>query len=159
MRRPLPITCRSIASFVCHRGKRGTKFLLLKRQESRGGFWQPVSGGIEQGESAAKAAIREVREETGLKIREMYSVDQLEMFYNIRKDSIRLAPVFVAFVAEPEPVKLCREHSEYQWVNVRSALRLLPFEEQRRLLEYVNDQFVRREPEPLLRIRLGGRND
>jgi dATP pyrophosphohydrolase len=159
MRRDLPIICRSIAAFVCHRSRHGTKFLLLQRQVSRGGFWQPVSGGIEQGESAAQAAIREIREETSLDIQEMYSADQLEMFYHVGKDCIRIAPVFVAFVTSAEPVKLCREHSDHKWVGLHGAMELLAFEEQRRLLKYVRDNFVRRPPEPRLRVALGERDD
>jgi lipoyl(octanoyl) transferase len=40
--------------------------LLLKRTERDGGFWQPVTGLLEDGETAAAAAAREVREETGI---------------------------------------------------------------------------------------------
>jgi lipoyl(octanoyl) transferase len=41
------------------------RVLLLKRAPGRGGFWQPVTGRIEPGETAAEAARRELREETG----------------------------------------------------------------------------------------------
>lgn len=33
-------------------------------------FWQPITGGIENGETAPQAALREVREETGLHLGE-----------------------------------------------------------------------------------------
>ena len=41
------------------------RVLLLRRTEARGGFWQPVTGRLEPGESHAQAARRELREETG----------------------------------------------------------------------------------------------
>ena len=41
-------------------------FLLLKRIPSRGGFWQPVTGGVNAGEDFTLAAKREVQEETGI---------------------------------------------------------------------------------------------
>jgi 8-oxo-dGTP pyrophosphatase MutT (NUDIX family) len=40
--------------------------LLLRLCPARGGFWQPVTGSVEPGETAAEAALREAREETGL---------------------------------------------------------------------------------------------
>jgi lipoyl(octanoyl) transferase len=39
--------------------------LLLKRAPERGGFWQPVTGRMEPGESPLETARRELREETG----------------------------------------------------------------------------------------------
>lgn len=43
----------------------GGEVLLLERREPPG-FWQSVTGSLEWGESAAAAALRELREETGL---------------------------------------------------------------------------------------------
>ena len=40
--------------------------MLLKLNAETGGFWQPVTGGVEQGESIASAAGRESDEETSL---------------------------------------------------------------------------------------------
>lgn len=48
---------------------RGGEVLLLERCRPPG-YWQSVTGSLEWGESARAAAIREVREETGLEIRE-----------------------------------------------------------------------------------------
>lgn len=41
-------------------------YLLLKRVASHGGFWQSVTGSLEEGETHRQAAVREVREETGI---------------------------------------------------------------------------------------------
>ena len=40
--------------------------LLLHRSPDHGGYWHVVAGGVEPGETAAGAAERELREETGL---------------------------------------------------------------------------------------------
>ena len=43
------------------------EFLLLRRSEPAG-FWQSVTGSLEAGEGARLAAVRELREETGLQV-------------------------------------------------------------------------------------------
>lgn len=42
------------------------KYLLLRRVASYGGFWQTVTGSLEENETHRQAAVREVLEETGI---------------------------------------------------------------------------------------------
>lgn len=44
------------------------EILLLKVKTEQLSFWQPITGGIENGESSEIACIREIFEETGLEI-------------------------------------------------------------------------------------------
>jgi dATP pyrophosphohydrolase len=53
----------------------GRRYLLLKRIESQGGFWQSVTGSLEDGETHRQAAVREVWEETGIRAREEEMID------------------------------------------------------------------------------------
>lgn len=49
---------------------RGDAVLLVERGKAPGiGLWAPVGGGIEPGETAEAAALREVAEETGVTVR------------------------------------------------------------------------------------------
>jgi dATP pyrophosphohydrolase len=53
-----------VAVFVARRY--GRQVLLLHRVPSDGSYWHVVAGEVEAGESARQAALRELREETGL---------------------------------------------------------------------------------------------
>src|ERR1044071_2560203 len=62
---PRPETIRLIKVLVHDDVHDGQRVLLLHRRPERGNFWQPITGAIEDGESPAEAARREVLEETG----------------------------------------------------------------------------------------------
>jgi len=55
---------------------RGERLLYIQRAEALafGGYWCPLSGKVEPGESQAHAVVREVREEVGLEVRAVRKV-------------------------------------------------------------------------------------
>jgi 8-oxo-dGTP pyrophosphatase MutT (NUDIX family) len=57
-------TRAEVAVFVTRTGD--GEVLLLRRSPEHGGYWHVVAGGVEPGETAAGAAVRELQEETGL---------------------------------------------------------------------------------------------
>src|SRR5579862_9241477 len=73
--------------------------LALRRAAGRSaGSWETVHGSIELGETPTEAALRELREETGLVPSRLYNVSRVESFYQHRTDDVALIPVFAAFV-------------------------------------------------------------
>ena len=46
--------------------RRGDEFLVAHRSPDSGSYWHTIAGGVEEGEKSDAAAIRELREETGL---------------------------------------------------------------------------------------------
>ena len=58
--------------------------------------WQTVHGSIEPGETAWAAALREVREETSLAVRELYQLDHVNVFYMACNDTVPLAAAIPA---------------------------------------------------------------
>ena len=56
-----------VEAIVFRRNSNTIEYLLLKRLPDRNGFWQPVTGGLEEGETLVEALRREIREETGIK--------------------------------------------------------------------------------------------
>ena len=76
------------------------EFLLLHRSGRDGSpFWQGVSGWIEAGEPPHLAALRELREETGLEAVELYSVDALFDLYAWSRGTVEAIVPFAALVA------------------------------------------------------------
>jgi len=80
------------------------------------GSWEAVHGHIEPGERPADAALRELREETGLTPLRMYNLSRVELFYQHRQDEVALVPVFVAFVESETKVTLSAEHDRSEWL-------------------------------------------
>lgn len=126
--------------------------LLLKRTQTLVGEWCQIAGSIEEGETAWQAALRELDEETGLTPRNFYSADITEQFYEPDRDAITIAPVFVAIIDPNHTVSLNHEHSDHRWVSFKEAIEMVPFGGQRRVLRWIEDEFVKRPPSEHLKI-------
>jgi dATP pyrophosphohydrolase len=107
------------------------RVLLLERAD-KPGFWQSVTGSLEANESPRDAAIREVREETGLDTADYAFTDwEMHNTYEIYQHwRHRYAPgvihntehVFGLELPAPLPVTLSpREHVRYEWIDWREA--------------------------------------
>jgi len=138
----LPI---QVSVYVARVTDAGWEYLLLRRTAERGGFWQGVTGGAEEGESLADAAKRELLEETGLV---SYAIEQINYSYSLpMEDEWRssyaegveeiVEHVFLAFV-DREP-KLSFEHDEYRWRTFKQALEMLKWPENIEALKHCED--------------------
>ncbi|MEQ8862757.1 MAG: NUDIX domain-containing protein [Thalassobaculum sp.] len=141
----IPIRCFAVSVVVMRFEKGEAQVLLLRRTQTLAGEWCQVAGKIEDGETAWQAALREVREETGLECARLYSADICEQFYEAERDAISMLPVFVC-IAHVADVVLNHEHSEFRWVDFDGALAMVPFAGQRHVLRHIRTEFVDREP-------------
>ena len=114
-----------------------------------------ISGKIEKNEKAWEAALREIKEETGIIPDEFYSADMLEQFYEINQNCINLVPIFVGIVKNGTEVILSPdEHDEYKWVTTQEAKHYLKFENQLKVLDHIENRFIINEPYQYLRIEI-----
>jgi len=146
MAQEIPIRCCVASSFLLKKENGDYRVLLLKRKQTIQGAWAGVGGSIEEGETAWQAILREIKEETGLTPETLYSADTCEQFYEIDKDSILIAPVFVAYVSDNAAVTINEEHSEFGWFTFEEAILKVSFPEQRRILRHIQQEFVQRQP-------------
>lgn len=98
--------------------------------------WETVHGRIEAGETPEQAAVREVREETGLEVRRLYNVI-VQPFYLHTLATVELAVVFAAVVHRADPVTLGEEHMSYEWLTPDAALERFVWPRERQALRDV----------------------
>jgi len=119
----------------------GDRVLLLKTIPERGAYWQPVTGGVEDGESLAQAAWREAMEETGLHFSGDAQPLGFDFEFPSRYGSIHESAFSLAVTTDDPQVKVDPvEHSEYRWVNVAQAMPLLKFDSNRQALTLLAKQ-------------------
>lgn len=46
------------------------------------------------------------------------------------------------------------EHDEFRWLDISESVNLIQLLGQRRMIEYINEEFIRTEPSEFLRIKI-----
>ncbi len=134
-----PIRADGIAVYI-YRKTPALEFLQIHRSANTGEYqhsWQTVYGGVEPGETAVQAALRELREETNLTPLRMWQVEYLESFYFMPHDYVLVMPVFAVEVAPDATITLNHEHDAHRWVAEREIGESFMWRTQREALKYL----------------------
>lgn len=133
---------RSVQVVIFADTSKGVEYLLLRRVASHGGFWQPVTGSLEDGETHVEAAVREVLEETGIHPGqdELIELGVVNVFEIAQQWRIKYAPnvthneeVCFALKVDRCEVRIDTiEHEAYAWVDYDAAIGMLYWESNRR---------------------------
>ena len=125
----------------------GPKFLLLYHGH---GYWNFAKGKMEMSERSWQTALREVREETGLKSSELKFIENFktyERFFLTRgkEKVLKIVILYLAETRQPQ-ITVSHEHEGYGWFSFNDAKKLMiKYKENIKILQNVYD-FLHRGP-------------
>jgi 8-oxo-dGTP pyrophosphatase MutT (NUDIX family) len=111
----------------------GPVFLLL----DYGKHWDYAKGHLEEGESPWQAAVRELREETGIRQVDRITPFQHDMHYNFfspKKGRIAKTVTYFLGQTRTTQVTLSHEHKNHAWLPFEDALNRLTYKNAKDLL-------------------------
>lgn len=125
--------------------KNKIKYLILKRKLHWKGYEFP-KGGIEKFEFPSRTVRRELFEETGLVPKKIKN-HHVKGFWNYKKE-MNDRPGLVgqtwklfSVLVEGDKIKIDKkEHSGFEWLSYKNALKKLTYENQKKCLEIVNNR-------------------
>jgi len=114
------------------------KILLLRRSidDFLGGYYELPGGGVDDGETIEQAAMREVKEETGLVPSIVITIFKGFDYTTDKKPLVRQVNLIIE--AKPGEVKLSAEHDDFLWAN-KNDLGNIKITEN--MVDCVNDAF------------------
>ena len=104
---------RSIEAWIYH--PEDGEILLLKVEAEKLSFWQPITGGIESGESPEEACLREIKEETGMLLA-CSSLTTLGDFTVKIDENLTIHKNLFLVLTEQKEIQISDEHVGAQWV-------------------------------------------
>ncbi len=127
----------SAGGVVYRRSDRGIEIALASRRTRRGDLaWGLPKGGIEENEDLRQAAIREVREETGLEAEIEEDLGDIRYFYVWEGVRVRKAVHFFLMRATGGDVsRHDHEMEDVRWFPLAKALKKAAYKGEREVLE------------------------
>ena len=119
------------------------KVLILKTKPERGGFWQPITGGVDANESLEAAALREASEETGLKLEVLGQIKATGVDFEFQsrwgdQGRVKESVFLITLTEKPSKIVLDpKEHIECQWVTPERAIDMIKFESNKDALRQI----------------------
>jgi dATP pyrophosphohydrolase len=130
---------------VFRQSSRGPQYLLLRRSPTERLYpdlWQIFTGKVVDGERVVEAAVREMREETGLEANRFWIVPYVSAFYDPAGDAVNLCSMFAAEVNQDREPLLSKEHQAFRWTGFEETLRTLPWPGQRDAIDIVQKYII-----------------
>ncbi|MEO5953683.1 MAG: NUDIX hydrolase [Chloroflexia bacterium] len=110
-------------------GGKGWEIAIVKRTRYINESWSLPKGHIEKGETREQAAIREVKEESGVDASPLFSLGEIEYYF--RKEGDRIRKIVYYYMMETINGELGGPNSEVaeaRWVNINEVRSLLSYD-------------------------------
>lgn len=135
-KQPTTRTEVSAGGVVYRQGAEGVEVVLAARRTRRGELaWGLAKGGIEPDETAAEAAVREVREETGIQAEIETSLGETRYFYVWEEVRIRkTVHFFLMRAVGGDPNDRDDEMEDVRWFPLERALKRAAYRGERDVL-------------------------
>ena len=104
---------QSIEAWIYHPEDR--EILLLKVENEKVSFWQPITGGIESGESPEEACLRALKEETGLVLDCSNLTSRGDCTVKI-DENLSIHKNLFLVLTEQKDIQISDEHVGAQWI-------------------------------------------
>ena len=117
---------------------------LISHKDRRGRVvWSLPKGHVEEGETAAQAAVREVFEETGIQAEVVAPLDSIDFWFTA--DDVRIHKTVHHFIMQAIGGEISGDNPEVltaEWVELDRALTRLAYADERRLLHKARQMLI-----------------
>ncbi|MBU0930021.1 MAG: NUDIX domain-containing protein [Nanoarchaeota archaeon] len=131
---------KKILTFIICNGKILALYSKSHPKYGKAG-WFVVTGSLEGKESYEEAVVREIKEETGLVVKDIFPLN-FGSIYEWGKD-ICEEHNFISFV-KPGNIILNEEHSRYKWLNMDEFIELIKWDDDKKILKNVLEMALNR---------------
>lgn len=141
-KKPGKIKFEFSAGGAVFKGNRQIEWLLIKPAKSD--TWRLPKGNIEKGEKAEEAAIREVKEETGIDAQILEKIETIQYFYYFKKRrNLKKVTFFLMRYLKGEPSiesQFAHEIERVVWMTTKEALKSLSFKTEKDIISKAGEK-------------------
>ena len=127
------------AGIVLYRSEDNSSNMILLLHYGNG-HWDFPKGNIEVNETQIQAAVRELEEETGINRFRLVPGFKETLVYNYKKKSAQVAKTvtFYLGITTISKVVLSSEHIGYVWLTYQESVKILTYDNAKKLLTQAN---------------------